>query len=483
MKQTATLSKPQLAEAVHAVLHQWRTLPVDSPLPDGSPFARMAIYRQLMRQGGVNARQATQRLLVDALEQLAGVNHEGALILRLHYLDDLKVHTIARQLAMHEGTVNKKQREAIAQLTDILYAREEGVSAHLRQVALARLEQPTYLQLFGILDHVDRLLAQILTADPPWLYAIEGIGGIGKTTLADSVLRRAVERTPWCEVAWVTARQRVLNLGGYIDPLPTPALTADALVDALCGQLLPEAAAQPRLSVRDKYQLLRARLKQAPHLIVVDNLETVLDVDVLLSHLRDLANPSKFILTSRHNLYHEHDIHHFNVPALDRSQALALVRFEASIRNLPTIATATDEDLAPIFDLVGGNPLALRLVVGQLHIHALPAILHDLASVNSRKVESLYTFIYRRAWDNLDEPARRLFLTMPLTDSHGGDLDFLAIVSVLGDGDLRHALDTLVMLNLVDVRGELNHRLYTIHSLTRTFLQEQVAKWQPSARS
>jgi tetratricopeptide (TPR) repeat protein len=118
-------------------------------------------------------------------------------------------------------------------------------------------------------------------------------------------------------------------------------------------------------------------------------------------------------------------------------------------------------------------------VVGQLHIHALPAILHDLAAVNSRKVESLYTFIYRRAWDNLDEPARRLLLAMPLTDSHGGDLDFLASVSALGDGDLRHALDTLVMLNLVDARGELHHRLYTIHSLTRTFLQEQVAKWQP----
>jgi hypothetical protein len=483
MQMTATFSKLQFAEAVHTALQQWRTLSGESGSPGGSPLTRLALHRHLLRQGGVTARQATQRLLVDALEQLAGANHDGALILRLHYLDDLKVHTIARQLAMHEGTVNKKQREAIAQLAEILYNQEEAACATLRQQALGRLEQPTYLQLFGAETHVARLLAQITAPGPPWLYAIEGIGGIGKTTLADSLLRRAIDITPWCEVAWVTARQRVLNLGGYIDPLPTPALTADALVDALCGQLLPDAAAQPRLSVQEKYQLLRARLQQAPHLIVVDNLETVQDVDVLLGHLRDLADPSKFILTSRHNLYHEHDIHHFNVPALDRSQALALVRFEASMRNLPATATASDEELAPIFDLVGGNPLALRLVVGQLHIHALPAILHDLASVNSRKVESLYTFIYRRAWDNLDEPARRLFLAMPLTDSHGGDLDFLTSVSALGDGDLRHALDTLVMLNLVDARGELHHRLYTIHSLTRTFLQEQVAKWQPPRSS
>ena len=471
MNQTGILSRQELNNAVQAALRQWRQ-------PAGAePLAALTLHRRL--RGASTPQQASQRLLVDALEQLAGANHEGALILRLHYLDDLKVHVIARQLSLHEGTVNKKQREALEQLVDILFAQEEAAAVRMRQTALARLEPPTYLQLFGLAANIDRLLRQVLTPGPPWLYAIEGIGGIGKTTLADGLLRRAIDITPWCEVAWVTARQRVLNLGGYIDPLPTPALTADALVDALCGQLLPDAAAQPRLSVQEKYQLLRARLQQAPHLIVVDNLETVRDVDVLLSHLRDLADPSKFILTSRHNLYHEHDIHHFSVPALDRSQALALVRFEASVRNLPATAAASDEDLAPIFDLVGGNPLALRLVVGQLHIHALPAILHDLASVNSRKVESLYTFIYRRAWDNLDEPARRLLLAMPLTDSHGGDLDFLAIVSALGDGDLRHALDTLVMLNLVDARGELHHRLYTIHSLTRTFLQEQVAKWQP----
>ncbi|MCB0023369.1 MAG: hypothetical protein KDD91_10090, partial [Caldilinea sp.] len=112
--------------------------------------------------------------------------------------------------------------------------------------------------------------------------------------------------------------------------------------------------------------------------------------------------------------------------------------------------------------------------------HSLPAILHDLATVNSRKVESLYTFIYRRAWDNLDEPGRRLLLAMPLTDSLGADLDFLAAVSALEEDELRHALDALVMLNLIDARGALQHRRYSIHSLTRTFLQEQVAKWQTS---
>jgi hypothetical protein len=36
----------------------------------------------------------------------------------------------------------------------------------------------------------------------------------------------------------------------------------------------------------------------------------------------------------------------------------------------------------------------------------------------------------------------------------------------------------LVRLNLVDVRGDLQQRRYSIHNLTRTFLHEQVLRWQ-----
>ena len=39
------------------------------------------------------------------------------------------------------------------------------------------------------------------------------------------------------------------------------------------------------------------------------------------------------------------------------------------------------------------------------------------------------------------------------------------------------ALNQLVTLKLVDARGGLNDRRYSIHNLTRTFLEEQVAQW------
>ena len=51
-------------------------------------------------------------------------------------------------------------------------------------------------------------------------------------------------------------------------------------------------------------------------------------------------------------------------------------------------------------------------------------------------------------------------------------------MSQLPPAELQNALDTLINLNLVDRRGDLDEVSYTIHSLTRTFLLEQVIKWK-----
>ena len=66
---------------------------------------------------------------------------------------------------------------------------------------------------------------------------------------------------------------------------------------------------------------------------------------------------------------------------------------------------------------------------------------------------------------------------MPLVQAQGESLEYLAEISELPASAIRQALNKLVMLNLVDARGGINDRRFSIHGLTRTFLQEQVAKW------
>lgn len=163
---------------------------------------------------------------------------------------------------------------------------------------------------------------------------------------------------------------------------------------------------------------------------------------------------------------------------MSATDALALVRQEAALRNIATVSQASDDDLRPIYDAVGGNPLALKLVTSQLRIHPLAVVLADLAGARTQSVAALYTYIYRRAWDLLDEAAQDLLLAMPLVSEGGGRFDLLQTMVALPPALLRSAVETLVAMNLVEVRGDLHERRYTIHSLTRTFLHEQVLQWE-----
>ncbi len=272
-----------------------------------------------------------------------------------------------------------------------------------------------------------------------------------------------------------------MSLSGVIQPVQRPALTSAELVQSLAQQLLAADPDYPTLSQARKEERLTERLRTTPHLLVVDNLETLADVDALLDQLRAWTNPTKCLLATRHSLLAQADIHHFSLPELSRTDALSLIRYEAHLRNLPAVASAQDDALLPIYDCAGGNPLALRLIVGQLHVYSLPAVLADLYGAQGSAATGLFTHIYWQAWQALNDEARFLLLAMPLVNPEGGDLNLLTAITQLPSDVLCDALAQLVSRNLVDARGSLYERRYSIHSLTRTFLHEHVLRWRRNA--
>lgn len=460
-----------LRKNVHAALRLWH-----KESAAGNPLRELYLVRKL-EQEGLTVRQATNQALLQGLERLDAENPRHADLLRRRYLDETTMVRVANQRNTAESALYEEQRLAIDRLAHLLYEINHAELA-LRETTLEqRLPTPTATTIVGLEGSL-AALGGVLTAEgPPWLIAIEGIGGIGKTTLADALVRRVMRLGDFGDVGWVSCQQTVFNLGGALSPVAQPTLTVEALVDALSIQLMGEGFAASAPSLEERLAALQRRLKGEPHLIVIDNLETFVDVEGLLPTLRRLMGPTRFLLTSRQSLYDQPDVYHFIVPELGEPDALQLVRQEAALRNLPELAKADTPVLRPVYDTVGGNPLALRLVVGQTHVYELPSILADLEAARG-KAELLYAFIYRRAWDHLDEGARQVFLAMPLVTEGGGTIEELVALTGLDPYDVRQALAGLIVQNLVDARGWLDKRRYSIHNLTRAFLLEGVARWQ-----
>lgn len=444
-----------------------------------SPLASLYLYRTALRENvAANPRQATNQLLVQGLDEMRTTNEQEADLLQLRFLDLRPVHYLANYFNIAESTLYALQRKALDRLAETLRGMERKSHTGQRERLLRRLEAPTYVELVGVETTVNEIMETLADPETAWLISVEGMGGIGKTSLADFLARRVIEENTFDEVGWISARQDRFALDGDISAQSQPALTGEALIEALARQLIPELVSTDRYSSDELLSRIRMRLKETPHLIVIDNLETVEDTESLLPVLQDLVNPSKFLITTRHSLYGVPNIYHINVPELSQADTVALLRQEARLRNLPLLAESEDAVLHGIHAVVGGNPLALRLVVGQTHIYALNLILEDLREARGNSVENLYHFIYRRAWDSLDEESRDVMLVMPVVAPLGDSLEIIAEISDRPPGDVHRVLNKLVTFNLVDARGGLNDRRYSIHGLTRTFLHKQVLKWQ-----
>jgi hypothetical protein len=462
---------PEFRQQVYDALKAWSTDPAA-----GGTLAGLRLVQVELDAGAANPRQAANRVLLQGLKALAVTHDREAALLRMRFLDGLPIHIVANRLNAAEPSIYRWQSQGIDHLAAVLWAGEQQIIDSRVAELEARLEPASYSELFGVEAHQTLLLERLFAPAPPFLVSISGIGGIGKTSLADAVLRAAIRSQPSAEVAWVSARRQRFDFGGKVRNLNQPALTVDALLEALAVQLLPGT---PKFTAAETaIAALRACCARQPSLLVVDNLETAADVDSLLPVLHQLANPAHVLLTTRHSLYGEPGIFHFQVPELSEPDALRLVRLEATQRNLPELSEANDAELHPIYQTVGGNPLAIRLVVGQTHVRSLPGILDDLATARGATAENLYDYIYKAAWGRLDETCRRALLAMPLVTQYGGSLEQLAAISGLDAGELSDALAELVTLSLVDGRAPLvSERRYTIHALTRTFLLEQVARW------
>ncbi len=463
-----------LPESVHQALRDW-----EKPELDVEPWLDFISLGAVAAPGTsrLEQSQAIKKWVLDGLHCLTDEDSQAAELLRQRFFDAEPVYVLANQMNVSSSSIWQRQRQAIKALAYCLWREELEARDIKRAYILERLEIAQPVQLFGVADKQAALQELFETLGPPWVVAVDGIGGIGKTTLADWAVRQVAHRPLYTDIGWISARRNVYTLWGGLQEQPKhAALTFEQVLDSLLIQFGADTAT--RLPYERKLAQTRELFQSAPHLVVLDNLETAADYHKLVTQVQALVNPSRFLLTSRHSLRAFPGVYSLTLDQLSPSDSLDLVRHEAKSRGFAELAQAPDDTLLQIYQVVGGNPLALKLVVGQSFALPLPEVLKNLRLAQGQAVENLYRHLYWHSWQSLSDLARQVLVTMPLVAEQGGDLAQIVAMSQLPEETVVTALTELVQTSLVNKSGGLQSARFAIHQLTETFLAREVLKWQ-----
>jgi DNA polymerase III delta prime subunit len=454
---------------IHQALRAWHALHTENVLTD------LLLAHQIRAEREVaTPRLISNQILINGLDGLRQANAEAADLLQRRFLNQETALEVAHSRNLSEDVIFQRQRAAIAQLAGVIWGQEKELRQRRVRRIEARLEAPTYSRLFGVAEKMAEVRTRLETDSEPWLIALEGLGGVGKTSLADALVRELACRVHFREIGWVSARRRLFRLSGEIETLDSqPGLTLAELVDRLVDQF--ELVGLRRRSDAEKLASAKDFFKSQPCLVVIDNLETAPNYSALVPQLRELVNPTRFLITTRYSLRDVSGVYILTLRQLSRDDTLALIRHEAETRGLHELADASEAELGQIYDVTGGNPLATKLIIGQIHTLSLPTALARLSTAKGKPVEELLTFIHANAWQTLDQDSRRVLQAMLLVAEEGGRLEQIAAAAELERDDTATCLHRLATLSLVNVGGDLKERRYSLHQLTQTFLARQVS--------
>jgi tetratricopeptide (TPR) repeat protein len=315
-------------------------------------------------------------------------------------------------------------------------------------------------KLVGRRDELRRAL-DVLGGPPdqpgPSILAIDGMAGVGKTTLAIHAAHEFLSRHD-------VGLQLGVNLRGH-DPDRVPA-DPSAVLAAILQRLGVPGRRVHSLSPEDRATLYQDLMTDRRALLVLDNAAGVDQVRPLLP----VGSGCRVLITSRHDLAEIRDIQHIHLDVLPSVDALGVLRVTAGESRIELEREAAGE----LATLMGNLPLALALAGS--HISATPqwSIKDHLERLVERRrsltVEDAVELAFSASYTAM--PSGHQALLRLLTVHPGGDFDAYSVSALAGTGlaEAERLLDRLRADNLVLQRST---GRYELHDLVRLFAADR----------
>ena len=262
------------------------------------------------------------------------------------------------------------------------------------EAKVSYIPSKAYRELRGRQIDVENVMSALLDEAGRRIIGIDGIGGIGKTALAQEIAKKALDHG-FSDIVWLTAAEKDKSVK----------MTFDTVLDGIAIQL--NAADLTKLTGEARLSKTRELLLREKALIVLDNMETAAEPQqVIADKLFSIIGSSKALLTSRYRFKSSgNDVYAIHLGGIDKATSLILVKDTALEKNMPQVLEVGDDELEPIIDAVGNqeagySPLALKFMVGQLMEYEPNIIIEYMkkAQISGKQDDFSYNREFQKFW-------------------------------------------------------------------------------------
>ncbi len=341
----------------------------------------------------------------------------------------------------------------------------------LRLRPYCNLPSLTYQEFIGRKEELSQLLRKIsLDYRLPFI-TVDGIGGVGKTALVLEAAYQCWEarhgqlsaKVPRFDaIIFTSAKESWLFPTGIVRRLRRQGTLRDiyreiahTLDDPSITQSAPD----------EQFNQVYKSLNRQHTLLIVDNLETIEDKYEVIAFLHELPPTAKAVITTREQVNIYTPIRLYCLPEED---SLKLIQQQAQEKQI----TLPQEDSRKIYNYIGGIPIALIYVIGQLASHySLKTILNP----SDPLPDDIARFCFDGSVKPLrGQPAHKLLMSLAMFRNPPV---FDAVAEVAGFKSdpitVNKGLARLLQLSLVRQQRE----RYEMLSLTREYALTELAAY------
>jgi hypothetical protein len=288
-------------------------------------------------------------------------------------------------------------------------------------------------------------LREILTDDRHPVLTLVGRGGIGKTSLALSVLHEIAKLSQFFIIAWFSARDIDLLTSG--PKVVTPKVLTHEEISAQFYELIRPSDVGN--STADKIEYLARCLQTTPHtapiLFVFDNFETVRNPIDLYAWLDSrIRLPNKMLITTRHRQFKAD--YPIEVQGMSQSEANKLI---VNVSQRLGIAKLIDSRYCQaVFNESDGHQYIIKVLLGEVAKARKAVKIERLVAGRDEVLDALF----ERTYANLSPAGRRVFLTLCNWRSLIPIIGLQAVLLRPGgdEMDVSRAVDELVQFSFAD---------------------------------